>query len=363
MICAQDDVHMDRALMLAGRGRGQTSPNPMVGAVVVSADGRMIGSGYHERAGEPHAEINALRAAAGDRVRGATLYCTLEPCCHEGRTGPCVDRIEDAGIARVVAAVEDPNPLVAGAGLAHLRAHGVEVDVGVRRKAATLLNRAFFTFMRESRPFVILKAATSSDGYIAARPGVRTALSSPEAVRHAHAVRAEVDAIGVGSETVLVDDPLLTAREVYRPRPLTRVVFDRRLRTPPAARLFSTIGEGPVIIVTGRKSVASDPDRARALQAAGARLEPCDDLRAAVRRLGELGITSLLLEGGSRLQEAACRADLVDYVQVYVAPRTIGESGVPFMPERRLSLASLVDGGLTVCGPDVLVEGYVHRVD
>ncbi len=354
---------MDRALALAERGRGRTSPNPMVGAVVVSPDGRVIGSGYHERAGAPHAEINALRSAAGECVRGATLYCTLEPCCHTGRTGPCVDRIEEAGIARVVAAVEDPNPLVSGAGVRHLRAHGVAVDLGVRRKAATLLNRAFFTFVRQSRPFVILKAATSSDLCIAARAGERTPLTSIEARRHAHEVRAEVDAIGIGSETLLVDDPLLTAREVYRYRPLTRVVFDRRLRTPPTSRLFSTIADGPVIIMTGREALETLPERVRALHAVGARLELGDDLRSGVRRLAELGILSLLLEGGARLHQAAWDAGIVDYVQVYIAPRIIGDSGVPFMPDGSLALAALVDGRVTACGPDVLVEGYVHRVD
>ena len=354
---------MDRALMLAERGRGRTSPNPMVGAVIVSPDGRVIGSGYHRRAGEPHAEINALNSAAGESVRGATLYCTLEPCCHTGRTGPCVDPIERAGVARVVAAVEDPNPLVAGAGLRHLREHGVEVDVGVRRKAATLLNRAFFTFVRQSRPFVILKAATSSDGCIAARAGERTQLTSAEARRHAHQVRAEVDAIGIGSESLLVDDPLLTAREAYRYRPLTRVVFDRRLRTPPGAALFSTVSEGPVIVITRPDSIRALPERAQALEAVGARLEPCDDLLSATRRLAEIGVTSLLLEGGARLHAAAWDAGIVDYVQVYIAPGIIGGSGVPFMPDRSLSLAELVDGGVTVCGPDVLVEGYVHRAD
>lgn len=361
MIHPDDDVYMDRALMLAERGRGRTSPNPMVGAVVVSAGGEVVAGGYHERAGGPHAEAVALAAASPARVRGGTLYCTLEPCCHVGRTGPCVDVVEAAGIRRVVAAVEDPNPLVAGKGLAHLRAHGVEVDVGVRRRAAVLMNRAFFTRMKMARPFVILKAATSADGYIARRPGERTPLTSAPARRHAQAVRAEVDAIGVGSETVLVDDPLLTAREVYRWRPLVRVVFDRRLRVPPTARLFSTLDQGPVIIVTGRSAIDCHPDRVSALRAAGARIEPCDDLGASLRRLADLGVMSLLLEGGARLHEAACRAGVVDYVQVYIAPRAIGESGVPFVPDRSLSLAALVDGGLTVCGPDVLVEGYVHR--
>jgi diaminohydroxyphosphoribosylaminopyrimidine deaminase / 5-amino-6-(5-phosphoribosylamino)uracil reductase len=361
MIQPHDHVHMDRALMLAERGRGQTSPNPMVGAVVVSADGRLIGSGYHEYAGGPHAEIHALRMAPD--ARGATLYCTLEPCCHTGRTGPCVDRIEAAGIARVVAAVEDPNPLVAGAGFAHLRAHGIEVDVGLRRKVAMVQNRAFFTFVRTSRPFVMLKAAMSSDGYIAERPGVRTSLSSAASLRHAQGVRAEIDAIGVGSGTVLVDDPLLTAREVYRDRPLARVVFDRRLRTPATARLFSTIAHGPVIIFTARETADACPGRVAALDAVGASVEPCEDLPNAFRRLGERGITSLLLEGGAALHQAAWDADLVDYVQVYVTPRVIGHSGVPFLPDRSLSLVALADGRTTVCGADVLMEGYVHRVD
>jgi diaminohydroxyphosphoribosylaminopyrimidine deaminase/5-amino-6-(5-phosphoribosylamino)uracil reductase len=156
---------------------------------------------------------------------------------------------------------------------------------------------------------------------------------------------------------------LLTARDVYRHRPLVRVVFDRRLRTPPAARLFSTIDRGPVIIMTGRAAIAAFSDRARALRAVGAQLEFRDDLSSALRRLGELGVVSLLLEGGARLHQAACEAGVVDYVQVYVAPGTLGESGVPFLPGASLSLAALVDGGTTVCGPDVLVEGYVHRID
>lgn len=362
MILPEDYTYMDRALALAERGRGQTSPNPMVGAVIVSARGQVIGSGYHERAGEPHGEVNALRSVTED-PRGATLYCTLEPCCHTGRTGPCVDAIEAAGIARVVVAVEDPNPLVSGRGLAHLREHGVAVDVGVRREAATLLNRAFFTFMRLGRPFVILKAATSSDGRIAERPGARTEISSPEALDHVHAVRAEVDAIAVGSETVLVDDPLLTARGVPRSRPLARVVFDRRLRTRPEARLFSTISAGPVIIVTSQDALRERPAQADALRAVGATLEAREDLAAAFTFLASLDITSVVVEGGSTLHRAVWDAGLVDYVQLYIAPRPIGEHGVPFLPERPLSLAALRYMQVSVYGPDVLVEGYVHRLD
>src|SRR5471032_893352 len=256
---------MERALFHAGRGRGRTSPNPLVGAVIVSPDGVIVGQGFHERAGEAHAEVRAL-AEAGERARGATLYCTLEPCCHLGRTGPCVHRIVAAGVARVVAAVEDPNPLVSGRGFAFLRAAGVAVDVGLFAGAAAALNQAFFTLMLEGRPFVVLKAATSLDGFIAERPGHRTPLTSAEANRHAHRIRAEVDAIGVGIGTVISDDPILTARGVYRERPLTRVVFDRQLRTPPDARLLSTPEAGPVIIVT-TPSAADRADRRRPLEA------------------------------------------------------------------------------------------------
>src|SRR5262245_19902833 len=172
-----DVDYMERALFLAARGRGRTSPNPMVGAVVVAADGVVVGQGFHERAGGPHAEVHALDMA-GARAAGATLFCTLEPCAHVGRTGPCAQRIVAAGIRRLVAAIEDPNPLVSGRGFAFLRAHGVQVEVGVRGNEAARLNQPFFTLMRDRRPFVILKAATSLDGCMAAAPGVRTILTS-----------------------------------------------------------------------------------------------------------------------------------------------------------------------------------------
>jgi diaminohydroxyphosphoribosylaminopyrimidine deaminase/5-amino-6-(5-phosphoribosylamino)uracil reductase len=253
--------------------------------------------------------------------------------------------------------------LVAGGGFAHLRAHAVQVDVGVRRRAATLQNRAFFTVVREGRPFVILKAAVSADGYLAAAPGVRTPLSSEASLRHAHGVRAEVDAIGVGSGTLLVDDPLLTSRHVYRARPLARVVFDRRLRTRPGARVFSTIASGPVIICTSGAAMAAQPERVEALIAAGATLEPGEGFAEVLRRLARLGITSLLLEGGALLHQAAWDARLVDHLQIYRAPVCIGEGGVPFLPGRDLSLAALADGRTAACGPDVLIEGYVHRLD
>ena len=358
MLRASD--YMDRALFLAARGRGRTSPNPMVGAVIVSPDGLIVGQGHHERAGEPHAEIHALEMA-GDRARGATLYCTLEPCCHQGRTGPCAARIVDAGIARVVAATEDPNPLVRGRGFDFLRASGVPVDVGLCAGEATALNQPFFTLMRERRPFVLMKMATSLDGRLAEAPGRRTRLTSPAANRHAHRVRAEVDAIGVGVDTVLVDDPELTARGAYRERPFTRVIFDRRLRTPATARVLSTGSAGPVIIVT--TPAGADQSARRLLESAGADVAVARDgsVSAALERLGERGIGSLLLEGGATVQAAAWDEDVVDFVRIYVTPHPLGPSGVSFRPVRHFCPSQLIERRVEPLGPDVLIEGYVHR--
>jgi diaminohydroxyphosphoribosylaminopyrimidine deaminase/5-amino-6-(5-phosphoribosylamino)uracil reductase len=352
--------YMERALFHAARGAGRTSPNPLVGAVVVSADGVVVGQGFHKRAGEAHAEVHAL-AEAGARARGATLYCTLEPCCHQGRTGPCVSRIVDAGVARVVAAVEDPNPAVSGRGFAFLRERGVAVDVGLAAERAVRLNQPFFTLMREGRPFVVLKAATSIDGRIAEAPGRRTMLTSAAANRHAHRVRAEVDAIGVGSGTILADDPALTARGAFRERPLTRVIFDRRLRTPPQARVLSTPDAGPVIIVTTAESAARADVRGP-LESRGAQIEVAEGgtLRAALQRLVERQIESLLLEGGAELYAAAWDEGLVDYVRLYVTPHALGANGVPLLPDRAFSSADLRDPRIVPLGPDVLIEGYVH---
>jgi diaminohydroxyphosphoribosylaminopyrimidine deaminase / 5-amino-6-(5-phosphoribosylamino)uracil reductase len=352
--------YMDRALFLAARGRGLTSPNPMVGAVVVSPDGVVVGQGFHLRAGEPHAEVHALEAA-GTRARGATLYCTLEPCCHTGRTGPCTARIIDAGIARVVAAVEDPNPLVRGLGFAWLRARGVAVDVGIGAAESRALNQPFFTRMIEGRPFIVLKAATSSDGRIAAAAGRRTRLTSTAANRHVHAIRAEVDAIGVGSGTILVDDPLLTPRGVYRARPLTRMIFDRSLRTPPGAAVLSTLDVGPVMIVTTAEG-ADRRERRAGLEDRGVTILVARDgtFTAAMECLRPLEIGSFLLEGGAALHAAAWDAGLVDFVQLYLTPRALGPEGVPFLAGRSFSSAALVEPRNTPLGPDVLIEGYVH---
>jgi diaminohydroxyphosphoribosylaminopyrimidine deaminase/5-amino-6-(5-phosphoribosylamino)uracil reductase len=350
--------YMDRALLLAARGRGRTSPNPMVGAVVVSPEGVIVGQGFHERAGEPHAEVRALDMAAG-RARGATMYCTLEPCCHHGRTGPCAPRIVEAGIARVVAATVDPDPRVSGKGFSYLRAQGVDVEVGLRESSAVRLNEAFFTLMRKGRPFVVLKAAMSQDGCIARRPGERTELTSAVANRHVHGIRAEVDAIGVGIGTILADDPILTARGVYRETPIVRVIFDRRLRTPPASRVLSTCDAGPVIIVTGAGARA---DARRALEERGAEIEVARDgsFAAALEPLAARQIGSLLLEGGAALHAAAWDEGLVDYVRLYVTPHTLGPEGLRLLGGRLFSSDALVERRVTPLGPDLLIEGYVH---
>ena len=353
---------MRRALEHARRGIGRTTPNPIVGACVVSDEGVVVGQGAHERAGEPHAEIHALNEA-GDGARNATLYCTLEPCVHTGRTGPCTERIIQAGIKRVVAAMEDPFPQVSGKGFAALRAHGIEVEVGLEREAAARLNQPFLTAVREGRPFVTLKAATSLDGRIAARPGQRTALSGEAALRHAQYVRASVDAIAVGSETVRVDDPLLTAREVYRERPLVRFVFDRRLRTPPTAKLLSTVSAGPIIILTSPAAADARGALVAALTNAGAVVMPLDtpDLATALRAMPALGVQSLVVEGGAAVHASLWDEGLVDYVQLYVTPSWIGSDGVPFLDGRSFVTVSLVDRRVEPLGRDVLIEGYVHR--
>jgi diaminohydroxyphosphoribosylaminopyrimidine deaminase/5-amino-6-(5-phosphoribosylamino)uracil reductase len=357
------DDYMARALFHAARGRGRTSPNPAVGAVVVTADGVVVGQGYHARAGEAHAEVRALEEA-GPRARDATLYCNLEPCCHVGRTGPCAERIVRAGVVRVVAATEDPDPRVLGRGFAYLRAHGVAVEIGIGRQDAVRLNQPFFTRIREGRPFVILKAAVSLDGCIAEVPGRPTALTAAAATQHAHRVRAEVDAIAVGVGTVLADDPRLTARGPYRERPLVRVIFDRQLRTPPGARVLSTRDAGPVIIVTSRPA-AGLPDRRGPLERAGAEIEVADDgtFRGALRALGPRALGSLLLEGGAALHRAAWTERAVDFVRLYVTPHVLGAGGLRFLGGDEFAVAALVDRRVEPLGSDTLIEGYVHRLD
>jgi diaminohydroxyphosphoribosylaminopyrimidine deaminase/5-amino-6-(5-phosphoribosylamino)uracil reductase len=254
---------------------------------------------------------------------------------------------------------------VNGRGFEFLRANGIDVSVGIGRERALRLNRTYFTFKRLRRPFVIMKAATSRDNRVAARPGERTSITSEEAQYHAHTVRAEVDAIAVGSGTVLVDDPHLTARKVHRTRPLTRVLFDRRLRTPPSARVFSTLDAGPVIIVTKPDTIGTDPARARGLEQAGAELAPLPsgNLADALAMLADRQVTSMILEGGVELQKAAWTAGLVDAVHLYVAPLILGPDGVAWFDPGSLAGEGLFDRKTALLGPDIFMEGYVHGID
>jgi len=365
VVDGRDAFFMRKALRLAERGRGRTSPNPMVGALVVDADGVIVGRGSHEFAGGPHAEVHALRDA-GERAAGATLYCTLEPCCHQGRTRPCAPAVADAGIARVVVATQDPNPRVAGGGNALLRSRGIDVVTGVLAAEARRLNEAFFSLMERGRPFVTMKVALSLDGRIAAAPGDRTAITGGAANRHVHRQRAEIDAIAVGSGTVLADDPLLTCRVAFRARPLVRVVFDTRLRTPPGARLFSTLSAGPVIIVSTTDAVERRRREAEALTGAGASLFTADEparLVSALRQLGRDGVNSLLVEGGAGLHAAFWDAGLVDRVQMYVAPRPLGAHGVPWLPAPVVTSPRVAERRAEPIGDDTLIEAYVHWTD
>jgi diaminohydroxyphosphoribosylaminopyrimidine deaminase/5-amino-6-(5-phosphoribosylamino)uracil reductase len=355
-----DADFMRRALFHAGRAAGVTTPNPLVGAVIVSPDGVVIGQGRHPRAGEPHAEVFALEEA-GERARGATMFVTLEPCCHTGRTGPCTRRIVAAGIARVSAAMPDPNPLVSGKGFDELRAHGIRVEVGLLHDEAARLNRAFTIVQTEGRPMVIAKAATSIDSRIAAAPGTRTAITSAAANRRTQRLRAAVDAVAIGSGTVLADDPVLTVRDCFRPRPLARVVFDRQLRTPATARLLSTLDAGPVIIVTTAAATSRYPERAAALQAGGATLlEGSGDLGQDLKLLLEFDISTLLLEGGARMHAEAWRAGVIDRMHVVVAPTALGEGGVKLFDGIDVPLSELIPVRVDRLGPDTWMEADVH---
>lgn len=364
---------MARALAVAERGRGRTSPNPMVGAVLVDDEGVVVGSGSHESAGGPHAEVHALRAA-GTRAHGATLYCTLEPCSHVGRTGPCAPMVAGAGVRRVVIAVEDPNPLVSGRGTAFLQARGVAVTLNVKADEARALNRPFFSVMRRRRPYVTMKIALSADGRISEGLGMRTRLTNPAADRWIHRERAEMDAIAVGSGTLLADDPMLTARGAYRYRPLTRVVFDTRLRAPVSARLFSTLAAGPAIIMSTAAAAASAPERFEALTRAGADVvlvEPESNaeaprvpnlLRAALEQLATRGLSSVTVEGGRMLHRSLWDSALVDRVLMFRTPHRLGPRGVDWLPAVA-ACEGLSDIVTTRLGADTLIEGYVHRAD
>lgn len=354
-----DAAGMRRALFHAARAAGATVPNPAVGAVIVSGDGVVVGQGFHERAGLAHAEVVALDAA-GARARGATMYVTLEPCCHVGRTGPCTRRVIDAGIRRVVAATLDPDPRVAGRGVEELRAAGIVVEVGLGDVEARRLNAGYFLAQEHQRPLVVVKAAVSRDGAIAERRDRPTAITGPAAARRTQRLRATVDAIAVGVGTVLADDPRLSARDVVRARPLTRVVFDRGLRTPPSARLFTASPAGPVIILTTAAAMAGAPAAVAALTQAGAELVPVPTLPAALSALVARTVHTLLVEGGARLHRAFWEAGCVDRLRLVVAPRRLGGQAVPVFDGLPVPWTRLTGVQATPCGDDIWMEADVH---
>jgi diaminohydroxyphosphoribosylaminopyrimidine deaminase/5-amino-6-(5-phosphoribosylamino)uracil reductase len=314
-----DDVWMRRALDLAARGWGQTAPNPMVGAVVVR-DGAVVGEGWHSAFGAPHAEVEALRAA-GDAARGATVYVTLEPCDHHGKTPPCTEALIAAGVARVVAACADPSPVARG-GADRLRAAGIDVTLGgVEETAARELNADFFHALVSTRPFVRLKLAMSIDGAIADHTREPGWLTGEASRRRVHHLRAGSDAVAVGIGTVLADDPQLTVRDVPPPRlPPTRVVFDTSARLPRTSRLARTAGEVPVVDVCW----APEPAHAAALEHIGVGLLHAATVGAALEALRERGVRSLLVEGGATLAAAFLQEAVVDRLVIFRAPLILG---------------------------------------
>jgi diaminohydroxyphosphoribosylaminopyrimidine deaminase / 5-amino-6-(5-phosphoribosylamino)uracil reductase len=313
-----DESLMRRALTLAREGWGQTAPNPMVGAVVVR-DGVIIGEGFHERYGEAHAEVNALRVA-GENARGATLYVTLEPCRHFGKTPPCTDAIVAAGITRVVIASMDPTSQARG-GAEVLRRAGVRVESGVLGAQAEELNAPFFHAAAADTPWTTLKLAVSMDVAISDARGSTTHLTGPAARADVHHLRAGCDAIAVGVGTILADDPQLTVRDAPSPRvPLKRVVFDRRLRTPPQSAVVRTAAETPTIVVTQSSSA---PGASR-LRDAGVELVAARDLPEAMRALGGMGIRSLLVEGGAAFATAVFEAGVLHRMIIFQAPVMLG---------------------------------------
>lgn len=360
-----DEKFMRRALRLARRGLGKTSPNPMVGAVIVR-NGEIVGEGFHAGPGRPHAEVVALDQA-GVRARGATLYINLEPCCHtDKRTPPCTEAVIRSGVLRVVAAMADPNPMVSGRGFETISRAGIQVTRDILLPPAARLNQAFIKHITTQKPFVTLKAAITLDGRIATRDGNSRWITAEAARREVHRLRAETDAVLVGIGTVLADDPLLTARLRGAKNPL-RVVLDPSLKTPLKARVMTSLGDAPVLFLTTSKAPSG---KIKKIQEAGARVEwmPADrgeiSFVTILEKLGKAGVTSLLIEGGGKVNGMALRAGAVDRVIFYIAPKLLcGEDAKSVISGRAIrSLARalvLRDVQIRKVGEDIRVEGFL----
>jgi diaminohydroxyphosphoribosylaminopyrimidine deaminase / 5-amino-6-(5-phosphoribosylamino)uracil reductase len=375
-----DEKHLRRALELAREGVGLTSPNPCVGAVILDATGSVVGEGSHTYDGLKHAEILALESA-GEKARGGTLYINLEPCCHQGRTAPCVNAIVSAGLGRVVACMRDPNPLVSGKGFESLREAGIAVSVGLFEKEARKLNEAFAKYIRTRTPLVTLKSAMTLDGKIAPAPSEShnpTAFGAAEATRgwitgeaaraHVQELRHQHDAILVGVGTAIADDPLLTDRSGRpRRRPLLRVILDSRLRLPLHSRVFKTAKDDVLVLCS-----LLDEKRMHELQKHGVRVERVPtagdgrpDMQSLVRCLGEMQVTSLLIEGGATVNGAALNSGIVDKVFLYYAPKILGDGAVPFAAgngfSRMSDAVNVKSIELHRFGEDFAVEGYLRE--
>lgn len=365
----QDCTYMQMALELAEKGCGWTAPNPMVGAVIVK-DGEIIGKGWHRKCGEYHAERNAL-ADCRKSPKGATMYVTLEPCCHEGRQPPCTDAIIDAGISRVVVGCSDPNPCVGGKGIERLRAKGIEVTENVLREECERLNQVFFHYIRTGRPFVVMKYAMTMDGKIAARTGVSKWVTAEPARNHVQKLRHRYTAIMVGIGTVLTDDPLLTCRLPEGKNPV-RIICDTHLHTPVAAQVVTTAEQAETIIATS----CSDRQKYLPYEKMGCRVMYIPekdghlDLNLLMDKLGQMEIDSILLEGGGTLNWAALNSGIVQKTQVYIAPKLFGGKEAKTPVEGRgvdfpKDAFRLENSRISQIGEDFLIEsevaGHVYR--
>jgi len=327
-VCADDRRLMLRALELAARGLGHVEPNPPVGCVVVS-DGQVVGEGWHRKFGGPHAEVEAL-AAAGKSASGCTLYVTLEPCCHQGKTPPCTDGLIAAGVKRVVIGCGDPNPRVAGGGIAALRSAGIQVDCDVLAEEAGELIGPFAKLLTEGRPWTIAKWAMTLDGKLASRTGSSQWITSEASRAVVHRLRGRMDAILIGRGTAEADDPLLTARP-QGPRTATRVVLDSQASLSPESRLVGSLQQAPLLIVASESAPEKKCRRLRelgveVLQLPGERAARLDET---LRELGRREITNLLVEGGSDVLGALLDADAIDEVHAFIGPKLIGGSTAP----------------------------------
>lgn len=366
-----DTYWMQKALQLAEKAKGHVSPNPMVGCIIVSKEGKQVGQGYHQNFGEAHAEVHAIDSVKDPgALKDATVYVTLEPCSHHGKTPPCATLLGKLPIAKVVVAMKDPNPAVNGKGLLHLKNKGIEVVEGVLKAEAEKLNEFFIHHQTFGRPFITLKMAQTADGFVAAADGESQWITGKEARKLVHAWRAEYDAVMVGRTTAMVDNPSLTVRHVSGRQP-RRIVIDGPYELPKNLNLFSDKFEEKTMVLTWNKEASStDADpmlkvmqqnyfRGEVLQVP--KLEGHVDLRQAFKLLGEQGITSILVEGGQQLSSALIRQGLADKLELFIAPKLLGagtRSLIDLGINRMKEIAYLKDISWTPAGEDILLTGY-----